>query len=248
MENSNNTKKIVCKSCGAEFDDALSSCPYCSNTNINGAEMEYMGKLEDIREDVSDLKHSFKNETKKELVVQSKKTIRLVIILLIIVVAFFVIGLAIDELPFISFQTEEQKNEEIIFHHETIPKLNELYEAGKYGELIDLYYDDLKDNEYINSWKHSDFFFAYYDVLLFRELSMKDNLNDFDKEDLIYLYVSIENREMDVDEKEIINDFQKDNFMFLNTELGVTVDDINSIINEKDYDKKNELIENIVNR
>ena len=35
-------KKIVCTSCGAEFDEELAGCPYCGSANLKGEETEYM--------------------------------------------------------------------------------------------------------------------------------------------------------------------------------------------------------------
>ena len=43
-------KKIICNSCGAEFEDTLPKCPYCGSLNYKGAEAEYLGKLEGMRE------------------------------------------------------------------------------------------------------------------------------------------------------------------------------------------------------
>ena len=41
-------KKIICSSCGAEFEDTLPKCPYCGSLNYKGAEAEYLGKLESM--------------------------------------------------------------------------------------------------------------------------------------------------------------------------------------------------------
>ena len=45
-------KKIICKSCAAEFDEGLVRCPYCGTAYAPAEENEYMGKLEDVREDL----------------------------------------------------------------------------------------------------------------------------------------------------------------------------------------------------
>ncbi len=44
--------KIVCKTCGAEYDVSLVRCPYCGTAYAPAEETEYMDKLEDIREDL----------------------------------------------------------------------------------------------------------------------------------------------------------------------------------------------------
>ena len=48
-------KKIICSSCGAEFEDTLPKCPYCGSLNYKGAEAEYLGKLESMRQDMQQL-------------------------------------------------------------------------------------------------------------------------------------------------------------------------------------------------
>ena len=48
-------KKIICSSCGAEFEDTLPKCPYCGSLNYKGAEAEYLGKLESMRQDMHDI-------------------------------------------------------------------------------------------------------------------------------------------------------------------------------------------------
>ena len=45
-------QKIICKSCAAEFDADLVRCPYCGTAYAPAEEKEYMGKLEEVREDL----------------------------------------------------------------------------------------------------------------------------------------------------------------------------------------------------
>ena len=44
--------KITCKKCGAEYDVSLVRCPYCQTAYAPAEEEEYMGRLEEIREDL----------------------------------------------------------------------------------------------------------------------------------------------------------------------------------------------------
>ena len=60
-------KKIICSSCGAEFEDTLPKCPYCGSLNYKGAEAEYLGKLESIRQDMQQLEQVPEKELKKKL-------------------------------------------------------------------------------------------------------------------------------------------------------------------------------------
>ena len=45
-------EKIVCASCGAEYEKHLGHCPYCGTATIEADENEYMDKLEDVRKDL----------------------------------------------------------------------------------------------------------------------------------------------------------------------------------------------------
>ena len=46
-------KTVICESCGAEYDASLVRCPYCGTAYEPAAEEEYMGKLEDVRSNLS---------------------------------------------------------------------------------------------------------------------------------------------------------------------------------------------------
>ena len=48
------SKKIICPSCGGEYEEHLVRCPYCGTATLNAEENEYMGKLEDVRKDLED--------------------------------------------------------------------------------------------------------------------------------------------------------------------------------------------------
>lgn len=62
-----NTKKIICSGCGAEYDATLPKCPYCDIINYSGAEAEYLNKLDDVREDMEELAYVPQESVKAEL-------------------------------------------------------------------------------------------------------------------------------------------------------------------------------------
>ena len=74
-------KKIICSSCGAEFEDTLPKCPYCGSLNYKGAEAEYLGKLESMRQDMQQLEQVPEKELKKKLKKKQKCVIKLLILL-----------------------------------------------------------------------------------------------------------------------------------------------------------------------
>ena len=83
-------KQIICSSCGAEFDNDMAKCPYCGTMNYEGAEKEYLEKLEDVREDLDDLNEVPLEETKDEL----KKQGRLIrkVLMVAIIIGFILFG------------------------------------------------------------------------------------------------------------------------------------------------------------
>ena len=63
MEN----KMVQCSSCGAQFEAALVRCPYCGSAHAMAEEEEYMGQLEDIREDLEEHGRETEKRLKKGL-------------------------------------------------------------------------------------------------------------------------------------------------------------------------------------
>ena len=82
-------KKIICNSCGAEFEDTLPECPYCGTMNYKGAEMEYFGRLEEVRSDMEQLGSVPEQETRSELKKQRKWILKLVLFLAVAAVLLF---------------------------------------------------------------------------------------------------------------------------------------------------------------
>ena len=81
------SKKIICPSCGAEYEERLVRCPYCGTATLNAEENEYMGKLEDIRKDLED----YSGEGEKQVKSKVGKTV-IIVILVMIIIAVLIIG------------------------------------------------------------------------------------------------------------------------------------------------------------
>ena len=81
------SKKIICPSCGAEYEEHLVRCPYCGTATLNAEENEYMGKLEDVRKDLED----YSGEGEKQVKSKIGKTI-IIVILAMIIIAVLIIG------------------------------------------------------------------------------------------------------------------------------------------------------------
>ena len=101
-------KKIVCETCGAEFDASLVRCPYCGTAYAPAEEEEYMEKLEGVRTEL----HQEIDKGNKRIGRELGNTFR-VILAAVIVILLLVIGGV-----WLSGKTErsreEQKNEEFL--------------------------------------------------------------------------------------------------------------------------------------
>ena len=80
-------KKIICASCGAEFDTSLVRCPYCGTAYAPAEEEEYMDQLEGIRKDL----HHQMEKGDKRIRKGMGNTLR-IILLLIIVILLLIFG------------------------------------------------------------------------------------------------------------------------------------------------------------
>lgn len=176
-------EKIKCNSCGAEYDDTLSSCPYCGTINYKGAENKYMGTLDDIKENLDDLEKVPSDEMKKEIKHQGKFLAILIIILIII--SLILAGLCY----FVYKDTNHASTSDYVWQQTNYPKMDELYNAGKYDELVNFYYEAIDDDKDIWNYDHYEFisFYSYInDIALVKNIIETEEPDKYDYEDLLH--------------------------------------------------------------
>lgn len=152
--------KITCKFCAAEFDEMAAKCPYCGSTNYKGAEAEYFEKLEDVRDNMEELEDVPEEEAKKEFRKQGK-FLKTIFIVLGVLIAIY-IGLSI----WTDYSIKRDEKTNFLWRQQNIPAMNELYDQGKYSEMLDIFkgYYEVED-VYILDWEHYDFCALYYYLL-----------------------------------------------------------------------------------
>lgn len=187
-------KLMECKSCGAHFDEMLPACPYCGTMSIKGAEAEYMGKLEDIRENMQDLNAVPMEETKKAM----KKQTKFVLIILGVMLGLFLLFVLI-ELIFGYKSPERDRQADFIWQQENYPIFDELYEQGKDQELLDKYYEALEEDAPIYTWEHYEYasalsLLADFNYILKKEAE-GESLNKYDYTSLLYAGFRVETYE-----------------------------------------------------
>lgn len=154
MENSVN-KKIVCRFCGGEYDEMEPKCPYCDSTNYQGAEAEYFEKLEEVRSDMEELEEIPQEETERVFRKQGRFLVRTFLIIGGIFLLFALVVLWSDS------RYKEDVRADYLWKEKNFPYMNELYEQGKYEELIAFYFDDSNADAPVWDWEHSEFCETY---------------------------------------------------------------------------------------
>lgn len=159
-------KKVYCSACGAEFMDNRDRCPACGMLYEPAAERIYMDKLEGIRDDVDNLGLVPGQETVKEL----KKTGKRVAIIVASIV--LVIGVLVGLWTLVNTISEKnydkKQKDYNIWAAETYPVWDEMYDAGEYDELLELYLEAGSKKYATWNYQHAAF------------LSMLDALNQID--------------------------------------------------------------------
>lgn len=148
----------TCESCAGKYDEMLPECPYCGTVNVKGAEAEYLDQLEDVREDMENLKEVPLEEIKKEFVTQGR-FLRKVFVTIVIV---FLVLIGIYLLREMDWDFGRDRKAEYFWKQENYPVMDELYEKGDYEALREYFTEEKKNPTW--NWSHSDFFFLYADL------------------------------------------------------------------------------------
>lgn len=232
-KNNSDKAKVCCKSCGAIFENTLPMCPYCKSTNVVGSEIEYMNKLENIKENVEVLQDVHVEEGKKELKKQSKKVALIIMMPIIIIVCLFLLYNLFDFISNNSYdsknnKSEKEKIEELLWEQETFPKLNELYEKEEYSEIVNLVRKYEEEGLPIEEWEHYEFasvleLLKYIDTDVYQK---EITLTKTDYEDLLWFYIDIEKTRLSQNEEDHIQPLKKELLDIINQKIKVTEDDI----------------------
>ena len=145
-------KKIICSSCGAEFEDTLPKCPYCGSLNYKGAEAEYLGKLESMRQDMQQLEQVPEKELKKKLKKKQKFVIKLLILLAALAAILAVIVFRVRYIE------PRDARADYLWEKENFPILDRLYQEKDLEALMDFYEQAVEENRTIDRWEHSGIF------------------------------------------------------------------------------------------
>lgn len=154
---------MICENCGAEIDAHEKACPYCGHINPAGAEEAYMDRLEDLQEDLEDLKDHGKRSEREELGKQGRRLVRTGLILALVIGGIIAGFMAMDRLWMHSAGDEKALME---FQKKHFGELDALYEAGDDDAtleyMIALLDSEEKGVEAVYDWKHYDYMEAWW--------------------------------------------------------------------------------------
>lgn len=144
--------KYICKNCGADIDDTMAKCPYCDSMIPKGAEIAYMEKLYDIREDMEELKEIPQEVVKEELAGQGKRIRKIVTITMIVA------GIIAALIVWNEKRYDRNYTDDLIWEQENFPIMSEMYENQEYEELEEFYIKAMMENRPVWNWEYDEEF------------------------------------------------------------------------------------------
>lgn len=185
----NSNQQTTCTNCGGLFSSSEPKCPYCGMIFEPGAELEYNGKLENIRKNLDNVDelaiYSFKNDLIRFLIAFA---ISLGAILLIVGIPW-AINKSLDKSKNRSARRQiEQKINEVTEFNAIATQLDSLYDQGKYDEMYDLAVESRAAySSEFTYWKHWYFYTYYQDYSMAKEALSNYVTNTYSKS---YYYAS----------------------------------------------------------
>lgn len=168
-------KKIMmqCPNCGAEFDAGLAKCPYCGCLNPEGAEKEYLEKLEGTRRQLDSVDERAAETVKAEVRAGSRRVLKRILITAVIVLALLGLHLLSERNDNETYRLTE---EEIAWQREAFPQLDALIEAGDYeGAVRKMWEFGAQDHR---TWDYAgSVFLEWYE----KSMTVRDVVRDLDE-------------------------------------------------------------------
>lgn len=145
------TKKIICRQCGAELQPGTAVCPYCGSSYAPEAEREYMRKLHEIREDLDDVGDTGKEVSRNEIGRSGKRIALIVGLVLAAGAALCILFTVLN-----GRQTRENR-EEYAWRQEHLQELDKLFDEGDYDTLISSFEKARDEGHDLYDWQHYEF-------------------------------------------------------------------------------------------
>ncbi len=224
---------ITCPSCGAVYEDTLQKCPYCGSVNEKADEQVYMEHLEDIREDLKDLKDTGVRGTVSEAREHGRFVGKVFVTLLIILLAL--LGF-LSVRRFVDRQNARDTKADYLWAQEHYPEMDVLYDAGDYDDLADLYSKYRDEDQYVYDYQHARFLDIYTDIKeieWLHGLEDKDAIKEMSYASLVYMDLKLETLDESSDftdeEREILKEHGKPYIGELVSKYGIPQEEVDKI-------------------
>ena len=148
-----------CESCGAELNDSMARCPYCGTLIPEGAQREYMQKLENVRRGLDELQDLPQESVKAELRHQGRRMRKIILAALLLI-------LILMGLFFLQSRSYERDNTaDYVWGRENFPHMSQIYESGEYETLYELVMQAMDEDRPIWNWEYYDEFFELMEAM-----------------------------------------------------------------------------------
>lgn len=229
---------MKCSQCGADFDEQLSQCPYCGALNYSGAERQYFDHLHDLNQEMAEMG----DDSEESYTAGIKKGTRIFLTVFIAlgIVAAVVIILVVTYARISAKKDSELYHANMQWKREYYSQLDELYDAGKYDEILTFLDEHVNDKGYYPYvWEHLDFINIYNHYYNFQI-----DTPYFDDENLVYktltLYdiLSLESVDLEAaidltdEETEQIQQWKSEAHTFLTDHMKLSEADIETLKSE----------------
>ncbi len=160
------------------IDSHEPKCPYCGYINPSGAQEQFMEKMEENRLKLDNVDEEAAELYQKEMKKKGKRLVITIVVTAVVIAGILLAAKLNNKLLWDSYErTPEDEVAEIAWQRAHFPELTELYDAEKYEEMVDLYYDFLKDGSHdIWLWEHYNFLDA-----MTRYRNLRSNMEYFDR-------------------------------------------------------------------
>lgn len=217
---------MICKYCGAEFEDNAPECPFCRNENAEYADRAYEKQLDEVITKIRNVKE----ETKKEERRISKKAAKFFLAALGILIAATALIYIVSVIISVKNVNTEKGKERAY-----LAELDAYYQKGDYEGLAECYFNSSdvfsfraeKYREVVYAWEYM------YNIRRFKAgqtlfpITIYAILEDFNG--LSKMTEEKTNDSTVYGNEQILLDFLKESEAFLREDLGMTEDQIEMV-------------------
>ena len=170
-------KQVVCKNCGAVFDDRLEKCPYCGTMNRRGAYRSFRMTFAGMIDQMLGLRDEVNQSTSRMVLFAFLRSLLLIAI---------VIGLAfmLSRTARVNYYSDPKYDQEayetIVWEDENLEKLDEAYAKNDFKTIRSLY---AENSRVVERWSH------YMDYVLkdkYQTFSEYDRMNVYNLQNILY--------------------------------------------------------------